>query len=376
MKIKFSWIPFIPVAVLSVILRLYQKLFVDSGIDTGFLSSDMIWLVYAGMVGFLFVGLLLLSVIDRKTSEHYTIKKNFFAGLFAVVAAAMIIFDAGMSAGQMLSKGLQSLSQLLDVSFSILGGVAILLMGTSSFSGRNFAKKMGVFSVVAPIWCCIQLVLTFIEYTKQSVNAFDMTNLFFMAFMTLTIFNLSMAYQGVDCKNPVKGTIVYGMPAFIVTIVYAVANLFDQLQVNGTYDFMGSLDVIAFVALALYVLFMMIEFTTNAKSKADEEQILEIQEVVEQPTVRTKNEVEEEKNKLENDHIEITDVEETVNKDLDGVDNVIEAMEKEDKNPEKYDPLSQEYFDSHQTDISDEDSELSLSLKNIDRLISEISSEE
>lgn len=203
-----------------------------------------------------------------------------------------------------------------------------------------------------------------------------MTNLFFMAFMTLTIFNLSMAYQGVDCKNPVKGTIVYGMPAFIVTIVYAVANLFDQLQVNGTYDFMGSLDVIAFVALALYVLFMMIEFTTNAKSKADEEQILEIQEVVEQPTVRTKNEVEEEKNKLENDHIEITDVEETVNKDLDGVDNVIEAMEKEDKNPEKYDPLSQEYFDSHQTDISDEDSELSLSLKNIDRLISEISSEE
>ncbi|MEE1075698.1 MAG: hypothetical protein UHY68_00350 [Acutalibacteraceae bacterium] len=376
MKIKFSWIPFIPVAVLSVILRLYQKLFVDSGIDTGFLSSDMIWLVYAGMVGFLFVGLLLLSVIDRKTSEHYTIKKNFFAGLFAVVAAAMIIFDAGMSAGQMLSKGLQSLSQLLDVSFSILGGVAILLMGTSSFSGRNFAKKMGVFSVVAPIWCCIQLVLTFIEYTKQSVNAFDMTNLFYMAFMTLTIFNLSMAYQGVDCKNPVKGTIVYGMPAFIVTIVYAVANLFDQLQVNGTYDFMGSLDVIAFVALALYVLFMMIEFTTNAKSKADEEQILEIQEVVEQPTVRTKNEVEEEKNKLENDHIEITDVEETVNKDLDGVDNVIEAMEKEDKNPEKYDPLSQEYFDSHQTDISDEDSELSLSLKNIDRLISEISSEE
>lgn len=376
MKIKFSWIPFIPVAVLSVILRLYQKLFVDSGIDTGFLSSDMIWLVYAGMVGFLFVGLLLLSVIDRKTSEHYTIKKNFFAGLFAVVAAAVIIFDAGMSAGQMLSKGLQSLSQLLDVSFSILGGVAILLMGTSSFSGRNFAKKMGVFSVVAPIWCCIQLVLTFIEYTKQSVNAFDMTNLFYMAFMTLTIFNLSMAYQGVDCKNPVKGTIVYGMPAFIVTIVYAVANLFDQLQVNGTYDFMGSLDVIAFVALALYVLFMMIEFTTNAKSKADEEQILEIQEVVEQPTVRTKNEVEEEKNKLENDHIEITDVEETVNKDLDGVDNVIEAMEKEDKNPEKYDPLSQEYFDSHQTDISDEDSELSLSLKNIDRLISEISSEE
>ena len=375
MKIKFSWIPFIPVAVLSIILRLYQKLFVDSGIDTGFLSSDMIWLVYAGMVGLLFVVLLLLSAIDRKTSAHYTIKKNFFAGLFAVVAAALIIFDAGMNAGQMLSDGLQSLSQLIDVLFSILGGVAILVMGTSSFSGRNFAKKMGVFSVVAPIWCCIQLVLTFIEYTKQSVNAFDMTNLFFMAFMTLTIFNLSMAYQKVDCKNPVKGTVVYGMPAFIVTIVYAVANLIDQLKINSTYDFMNSLDILAFVALALYTLFMMIEFTNNAKNNTEYKPIQEIQEAVEQPTVRIKNEVEEEKNKLENDHIEITDVEENVNKELGDVDNVIEAMEKEDKNPEKYDPLSQEYFDSHQTDIS-EDSEISLSLKNIDRLINEINSEE
>lgn len=375
MKIKFSWIPFIPVAVLSIILRLYQKLFVDSGIDTGFLSSDMIWLVYAGMVGLLFVVLLLLSAIDRKTSAHYTIKKNFFAGLFAVVAAALIIFDAGMNAGQMLSDGLQSLSQLIDVLFSILGGVAILVMGTSSFSGRNFAKKMGIFSVVAPIWCCIQLVLKFIEYTKQSVNAFDMTNLFFMAFMTLTIFNLSMAYQKVDCKNPVKGTVVYGMPAFIVTIVYAVANLIDQLKINSTYDFMNSLDILAFVALALYTLFMMIEFTNNAKNNTEYKPIQEIQEAVEQPTLRIKNEVEEEKNKLENDHIEITDVEENVNKELGDVDNVIEAMEKEDKNPEKYDPLSQEYFDSHQTDIS-EDSEISLSLKNIDRLINEINSEE
>ena len=116
--------------------------------------------------------------------------------------------------------------------------------------------------------------------------------------------------------------------------------------------------------------------TLCAKGITEAEQVQDIQEAVERPTLRTKNEVEEEKNKPENDHIEITDVEENVNKELDGVDNVIEAMEKEDKNPEKYNPLSQEHFDSHKTDISDEDSDVSLSLKNIDRLIDEISSEE
>lgn len=375
MKIKFSWIPFIPVAVLSIILRLYQKLFVDSQIDTGFLSSDMIWFVYAGLVGLLFIVLLLLSALDKRTSAHYTIKTNFFAGLFGVIASAVIIFEAGMKGAQLLSEGIVALSEPLDVVFSVLGGIALLVMGASSFAGKNFAKKMGVFSAIAPIWCCVKLVLTFNEYTRHSVNAFDMTNLFFMAFMTMTIFNLSMAYQNVDCKNPIKGTIVYGMPAFVVTIVYAVTNLIDQLQTNGTYDFMGSLEIIAFVALSLYVLFMMIEFTGNAKDKEGELVIKDVLELVEQPTVRTKNEVEEEKGKLENDHIEITDVEENVNKELDGVDDVIEAMEKEDNDPEKYNPLSQEYFDSHPTDIS-EDDEISASMLNIDRLINEINSEE
>ncbi len=370
MKIKFSWIPFIPVAILSIFLRIYQKLFVDSGIDTGFLSSDMIWLVYAGLIAFLFVVLLFLSLIDRRTSPHYTIKMNFFGGLFAVVASALLIFDSGMRAAQILSAGFERITQPLDVIFSLLGGIAILVMGVSSFSGKNIAKKMGVFSAFAPIWCCVKLVFTFAEYTKQSVNAFDMTNLFFMAFMTMAVFNLSMAYQGVDCKNPVKGTIVYGMPAFIVTVVYAVANAIDQLRTLGTYDFMSSLDTIVYTALAFYVLFMMIEFTANAKDKKDEV-VIEVEEYDEQPTVRTKNEVEE-ATKTENDRVEITDVEENVNKELNGVDSVIDAMEKEDKNPEKYNPLSKEYFDSHTGNDISEDDEISKSMENIDKLINEI----
>ncbi|MEE0059228.1 MAG: hypothetical protein UE295_00190 [Acutalibacteraceae bacterium] len=374
MKIKFSWIPFIPVAILSIFLRIYQKLFVDSGIDTGFLSSDMIWLVYAGLVGALFVVLLFLSAIDKKTSLHYKIKANFFAGLFAVAASALLIFDSGMRAAQMLSSGFERVTQPLDVIFSLLGGIVILVMGISSFSGKNLAKKLGVFSVFAPVWCCVKLVFTFAEYTKQSVNSFDMTNLFFMAFITMAIFNLSMTYQGVDCKNPIKGTIVYGMPAFIVTIVYAVANAIDQLRALGAYDLMNSLDTIIYTALAFYILFMMIEFTVNARDKKDEV-VVEVEEYEEQPTVRKKNEIEEEATKKENNHTEISDVEENVSKDLNGVDNVIDAMEQEEKNPEKYNPRSKEFFDSHASDEISEDDEISKSMANIDKLINEIGME-
>ena len=57
------------------------------------------------------------------------------------------------------------------------------------------------------------------------------------------------------------------------------------------------------------------------------------------------------------------------------MDEVIESMEKEDKNPDKYDPLSQEYFDGKSTDVSEEDNMLEQSIADIDRLINEIRSE-
>lgn len=42
MKSKLSWIPFIPIVFAAVFLRVYQVLFVDSGVDKGFLDSGAI----------------------------------------------------------------------------------------------------------------------------------------------------------------------------------------------------------------------------------------------------------------------------------------------------------------------------------------------
>lgn len=378
MKIKFSWIPFIPVVVLSVILRVYQKLFIDSGIDTGFLSTEMAWVVYTGLVAFLFLVLVILCCADRKTAPECQIGKNFFAGLFGVLTAGVVIFNAGVSLGSFIlpqNASSMTVSIAVDILFGLLGGIAIFVMAISSFSGKNIAKKMGVFSVVAPLWCCVEMTLKFIEYTRQSIHSFDMTNLFYMAFMTLAVFNLSMVYQGVKCKNPVKGTFLYGMPGFVVTIVYAVANLINQITMTGTYDVMGSLDIISFVLLSFYVLFMMIELTSKAHIKETKADNNDAKPLIQLEETKT-DEISEEEIKKSNKHVEITDVEDDINKDLNGVENVIDAMEQEENDPEKYNPLSQEYFDSHSANVVEEDDEISQSLANIDKLIEEINAGE
>ena len=276
---------------------------------------------------------------------------------------------------------------IIDSIFGLLGGIAIILMGLSSISGRNIAKKMGLFSIVAPLWCCVKLIVTFVTYSRQSVNAFDMTNLFLMSFMIMALFNLSLIYQESVCKNPVKGTILYGMPAFVVTIVYAVANAVDQITTRGAYvvvdgNGIGSLneytlnnvEIIGFVCLAFYLLFMMIELTTNATEKEATE--LESNNTNDKTEESHNDEIEKEQlNRSSINHVDITDVDESVNNELDGVDEVIDSMEKEDKNPDKYNPLSQEYFNGKSTDVSEEDNKLEQSIADIDKLINEIRSE-
>ena len=126
--------------------------------------------------------------------------------------------------------------------------------------------------------------------------------------------------------------------------------------------------------MAFYLLFMMIELTANAAEKEPtESKSSNADDTVEESH---NDEIEKEQlNRSSINHVDITDVEESVNNELDGVDEVIESMEKEDKNPDKYDPLSQEYFDGKSTDVSEEDNMLEQSIADIDRLINEIRSE-
>lgn len=367
MRIKFSWIPFIPITVLSVVLRVYQLLFIQKGVDTGFLTSDAIWLIYACMVAVLFIVLAILSVADKKTSPNYTPKTNILGGIFAILTGAALIYSVGYNVGAFSAdSGTFSVSGFVDVFFGILGCIALEFMGFSSLTGKNIAKKMGVFSVAAPLWCCVKMVTTFISYTKQSVNSRDMTNLFVMAFLTLALFNISMLYQNVKTKNPVKGAILYGMPGFVVTIVYAVADAINQITANGTYDVMGSIDVLVFVLLALYVLCIIFELTFNAKSVDEVKEIKETSK----PVINTAV-------KIDDNNKPISNVDDIVNKEMSSIDNVVDAVNKDDNDPDKFSPDKKEYYNNRP--ISNEgssDDEINQSLDNINRLIDEINAGE
>jgi len=380
MRVKYSWIFFIPIAILSVVLRVYQLLFVDNGIDKNFLTSGRIWLIYAIMVAVLFVIIFILCVTDKKTPYGYEPKSNFMAGISGVLAAGVIIFHAGMQAGAIFSENITEdtpLVLMLNAISGLLGGVILLLMGLSSFSGRNIVRKTGVLSSLAVIWCSIQMIETFIVYTKHSIHEYDTTNLFYMSFLTLAIFHISMMYQNITFKNTVKGTFLYGMPGFVTVTVYSVADAIKQYNATGKYDIIGSLDVISFVLIGFYVLFMMTELTVKVGKEMEtytqtEENYVGKAALQIEETPAVKDEVmAEELAESEIKSIDVSDVEESVNEELDEVDEVIESMKREANNPENYSPYAEEYF-NRRTNSPSADKEIEKSLEDIDKLIDEI----
>ena len=273
MKSKLSWIPFIPVVFAAVFLRIYQVLFIDSGVDKGFLDSGLVSIIFVGSIVALFVILAIFCFADKKTAPEYDIGRNIFAGFFAILTGALLLTDAVLLVIQMINAGIFDWLSGIDALLSLAGGAMIIVMGISSLTGYNRAKNMPFLMLLPTIWCCGRLVLTFASYTAISPAAKDMSDLVYMVFTTLSLFNVSMVYIKLKGKNPVKACFLYGLPAVVVIFAYAGALFASLIQSGQGVDFFANIRVFEFLSFALYILFFLIELTAGGKEKQKEDDL-------------------------------------------------------------------------------------------------------
>lgn len=267
MKSKLSWIPFIPIVFAAVFLRVYQVLFVDSGVDKGFLNSGAISLIFVGSIILLVILLAVLCAADKKTSPEYKVGRNIFAGIFAMLAGVLLLTDAFMLFKGMAESG-NALVAVINGIFTVLGGVMIFVIGLSSLTGKNFTKKVPFLMLFPAIWSAARLIITFLSYTTISVNAKDMSDLVYMVFTTLFLYNASMVYIGLKSKNPVKACFLYGLPAVAVVFAYTGAWVSSTIYSGQTVEFLSNVKIFEYLALALFIIFFLIELTARAQEKA------------------------------------------------------------------------------------------------------------
>ena len=275
MKVKYSVIPFIP----AVLAMLFFKLMSLFGMDGNgrFLGMNSMTITYTviGISLGLFVICILINLFDRKTAPVYPVKKNLFAGFFAVFSGIALMASSVFSAYSAWMDKANTEYVLMTVICAVLSipaGLAMMLISRVHFQGKSVVSNASLLFVFPSVWGCAELVNEFLQATKASISSKDMTGLFCFIFISLFLFSNSMVVSRIKGRNPVKGMFIYGLPMAALSITYGVYELVRMSREGFVNTQVFS--AVMFLVIAVYALSFIFEVFANSYTK-DEIEIVE-----------------------------------------------------------------------------------------------------
>ncbi len=223
MKVKYSIIPFIPITLAMMALKLMSLFSLDSsGLLFGMSKMNIAYaVIFLALVIFLIS--VVFNIFDKKTAPAYLVKKNPFSGILAVLCGiAVPVFSFYGLVGLVPDDQYYYLITIITALLSIPAAISFILMSKVHFIGKAASSGISFLFIFPSIWACAQLISEFFNATKISISSNDMTGLFCYIFITLYLFTHSMAISRIKGKNPVKSAFVYGLPAVALTLTYGV----------------------------------------------------------------------------------------------------------------------------------------------------------
>lgn len=274
MKIKNALIPFIPITLLMIVCKLASLFGLDSdGLFLGMSGMTLTYIVI-GLTLFLFLVCIIMNIFDRKTAQVYAVKKNIPAGILAILSGLAV---AASSLFNVVSSQFETeyyVMTLITAALSIPAAVAMIMMSKVHFSGKSTVSSVSLFYVFPSLWGCAELVTEFLNATKVSISATDMTALFCYIFLTLYLFSYSMIVSKIKGRHPVKACFIYGLPAAAVSITFGI---YEILYASRAVENLGLSTILVgaeFLILGLYATAFLFEMSKNMLTK-DEVEILE-----------------------------------------------------------------------------------------------------
>lgn len=269
MKAIINWIVLIPVLILAVGAEFFTSFSPEGaqnffGRDVNGVSEIIIF----ALIG-LFVLLLIFSLFDRKTSPVHLLKKNYAAGVSAVIAAFALAGDtaAGVAEG-LRGSGLGAM-EIIVVLVSAFAAVALLLAGINHCSGANTKNNTAFLFLSVPLWCSVHLLSRFMSHTATPVSMSETLDLVMYVFMAIYFMYSFMIVSLINGKNPVKAAIYWGAPAAVAALVYSASLIGTNLQSDSASVF-GYLEAATCGFLGIYILSFVAELSFMSKTKDEQ----------------------------------------------------------------------------------------------------------
>lgn len=274
MKVKAGWAAFIPITLGVLFLHLYYTFFIGGGEITQRLFGDYHLLlnettepemiVILGAV--LFILVLFFSLIDRKTAPTAEIKGNFPAGLFAILTALLLGMQYAVGVIDAFTAESFSVAALIMNIFGIVAALVFAIFGMGLLIGFNIAKKIRFLMILPTVWAAVSMITAFSSHRIEAPS-FSFFDVIVWVFFSLFLLNNTMVLCGIDLKNPVKSSFVFGLPAILFTVAYIISSVHEVMNETGYFDFTQLISQFSLGTLALYALFSLIQLSSVMETK-------------------------------------------------------------------------------------------------------------
>lgn len=264
-----KWILFVPVFLMSAGLTIFSAAAPEA--FSGMFSGDrntVAKIVTVAILGLLVVSFA-LSLFDKKTSPAHLLKKNYAAGIFAVISAMAMAASAAFDVTKMLNSDEIRAMSVVTAVLAALGGVAMLYVGLNHFSGTNTPKPIAMLYLALPVWCGAHLIDRFLTHTDSPVAAADTMDLVMFVLLAMFFINAMMIHALIVGKNTVKSAVSFGLPAVVASVVYGFISIFSATAAAG-FAFFDLLAGFVYVLLGLYVFSFTAELSFACKTVDDQ----------------------------------------------------------------------------------------------------------
>lgn len=280
MKIKAGWVAFVPIMVGTLFLHLYYTFFVGGEEIAQKLYGDYYLLLNGRtepemivmLAGVLFVITLIMFLCDRKTAPVCDFSFSPLSGITLALGGLVLGVNSSVSLVDAFSNGaVCSAAAMMDL-LAVLTALLFAMVGMGMLIGYNMAKHVRLVMILPTLWGVIQLLNAFISHRKETPS-FAFFDVFVWVFLTLFIFNFSMVLCGINIKNPVKSSFLYGFMTVLFGTVYTLTGVHQSMADVGHFDFMLLIPQLTVAALSLFTLCFMFslsgKMTTKSKAFAD-----------------------------------------------------------------------------------------------------------
>ncbi|MDD5923389.1 MAG: hypothetical protein PUC88_01205 [Clostridia bacterium] len=256
MKLKSSWIVFIPTFLSALGIQMFQSI---SGVNSfGFMIAGV------AVTLLMVLGIIIIACNDRYTVREYEPRKNFASGILLCIVAVASAFYGVTGISHIFDEKLEILKILLAVS-ALLSSIVFVLLGINAFTGNYTVTASPVMTLAPVLMFAIELINRFISYTTVAVASTQVYDILSVVFLLIFMFYCASIYAGIPTKQSVKCCFIFGMPGITLTFMWCIKDFMPILSGKAPFVFNDRIPEFIAFSFALFALSFLLEITLNAK---------------------------------------------------------------------------------------------------------------